>query len=145
MILSLYKGDAFFPFSKHWNIPQCPWWSLMVPWKQAHFWLSAYSPVTSSMINNHACNISALIMKNLTEAPVLQCTGFNLSKLSCSLATSNQVSALLRALLIKNTPQDNTPQAPWRYQPLERRLHRGVWLALRFSDGCVHVDLETPH
>lgn len=110
----------------------------MVPWKQAYFWLVAYSPVTSSMINNHACNIRALIMKNLAEAPVLQCTGFNLSKLSCSLATSNKVSALLSALPIKHPPQ-----APWRYLPFERRIHRGMWLVLRFSDGCIHVDLET--
>lgn len=78
--------------------------SLMVPWKQAYFWLSAYSPVTSSLINNHACNIITLIMKNLAEAPVLQRTAFNLSKLSCLLAMSNQVSALLSALLIKNSP-----------------------------------------
>lgn len=66
------------------------WVSLMMPWKQAYFWLSAYSPVTSSMINNHACNISALIMKNLVKALVLQCTAFNLSKILCSLAMSNR-------------------------------------------------------
>lgn len=66
------------------------WVSLMMPWKQAYFWLSAYSPVTSSMINNHACNISALIMKNLMKALVLQCTAFNLSKILCSLAMSNR-------------------------------------------------------
>lgn len=113
------------------------WMSLMVPWKQAYFWLSAYSPVATSVINNHVCNISALIMKNLAEEPVLWRTGFNLSKLSCSLAMSDQVSALLSALLIKNPPQ-----APWHYQPFERRVHRGMWLALRFSDGCIHVDLE---
>lgn len=109
----------------------------MVPWNQAYFWLSAYSPVTSSMINNHACNISALIMKNLAEAPVLQRAGFNSSKLSCSLATSNQVSALLSALLIKNPPQ-----APWRYRLFEWTLRRGMWFALKSCDAFIYVHLE---
>lgn len=78
---------------------------LVEPWKQTYFWLLAYSPVTSSVTNNRACYISALIMKNLAEAPVVQQTGFNSSKLSCSLAKSNQISALLSALLIKYPPQ----------------------------------------
>lgn len=96
---------------------------------QAYFWLLAYSPVTSSVTNNRACNISALIMKNLAEAPVVQQTGFNSSKLSCSLAKSNQISALLSALLIKYPPQ-----APWRYHLLER-----VWFSLRCSDGFILI------
>lgn len=93
----------------------------MVPWKQAYIWLSAYSPVTTGMINNHVCNISALIMKNLAEEPVLWRTGFNLSKLSCSLATSDQVSALLSALLIK----------------AHHKLHDVInHLSAGFTEGC---------
>lgn len=93
---------------------------LMGPWKQAYFRLLAYPPVTSSVTNNPACNISALIMKNLVEAPVVQETGFNSSKLSCSLAQSTQISALLRAALIKYPPR-----APWRYHLFERTLTEG--------------------
>lgn len=93
---------------------------LVEPWKQAYFWLLAYSPVTSSVTNNRARNIGALIMKNLAEAPVVQQAGFNSSKLSCSLAKSNQISALLSALLIKYPPQ-----APWRYHPFERTFTEG--------------------
>ena len=131
IILNLYKGNLFVPFSKHWEhweIFQCPWWC-----HESGPTSHSYSPVTSSVIINHACNISALIMKNLAETPVLQRSAFNLSKLSCSLAMSNQVSALLSALLIKKLPQ-----TPWRYQPLEIRVSRGFWLALRSSNGSIH-------
>lgn len=106
---------------------------LMEPWKQAYFWLLAYSPVTSSVTNNRACNISALIMKNLAEAPVVQQTGFNPSKLSCSLAKSNQIFALLSALLIKYPPQ-----APWRHHLFERTF-RGAQSSLRCSDGFIVI------